>query len=141
MNIERPAYTNLNRLIGQIVSSITASLRFVGAECRPPEVQTNLVPYPRIHFPLMPTRQSSPPRRPTTTSRSVAEIRNSCFEPANPGSCSSGEGQPRQMMGTATMVKQRPTVTSCMTFNGVMQLLEDPRGRSGAVNLGLHGVT
>ncbi|KAG7154039.1 Tubulin alpha-1 chain-like 4, partial [Homarus americanus] len=83
MNIERPAYTNLNRLIGQIVSSITASLRFVGAECRPPEVQTNLVPYPRIHFPLMPTRQSSPPRRPTTTSRSVAEIRNSCFEPAN----------------------------------------------------------
>lgn len=28
MNIERPTYTNLNRLIGQIVSSITASLRY-----------------------------------------------------------------------------------------------------------------
>ena len=28
---ERPTYTNLNRLIGQIVSSITASLRFDGA--------------------------------------------------------------------------------------------------------------
>ncbi|KAK2083056.1 hypothetical protein P7K49_038292 [Saguinus oedipus] len=31
LDIERPIYTNLNRLIGQIVSSITASLRFDGA--------------------------------------------------------------------------------------------------------------
>ncbi|CAL8340027.1 unnamed protein product [Boreogadus saida] len=31
LDIERPSYTNLNRLIGQIVSSITASLRFDGA--------------------------------------------------------------------------------------------------------------
>lgn len=29
LDIERPTYTNLNRLIGQIVSSITASLRQV----------------------------------------------------------------------------------------------------------------
>jgi hypothetical protein len=29
LDIERPTYTNLNRLIGQIVSSITASPRFV----------------------------------------------------------------------------------------------------------------
>ena len=29
LDIERPTYTNLNRLIGQIVSSITASLRYV----------------------------------------------------------------------------------------------------------------
>jgi len=31
LDIERPSYSNLNRLIGQIVSSITASLRFDGA--------------------------------------------------------------------------------------------------------------
>ena len=31
LDIERPSYTNLNRLIGQVVSSITASLRFDGA--------------------------------------------------------------------------------------------------------------
>ena len=31
LDIERPMYSNLNRLIGQIVSSITASLRFDGA--------------------------------------------------------------------------------------------------------------
>ncbi|XP_063216614.1 tubulin alpha chain, testis-specific-like isoform X3 [Bacillus rossius redtenbacheri] len=54
LNIDRPTYTNLNRLIGQIVSSITASLRFDGAlNVDLTEFQTNLVPYPRIHFPLV----------------------------------------------------------------------------------------
>ncbi|XP_048450388.1 tubulin alpha-4A chain-like, partial [Rhincodon typus] len=53
LDIERPGYINLNRLIGQIVSSITASLRFDGAlNVDLTEFQTNLVPYPRIHFPL-----------------------------------------------------------------------------------------
>jgi hypothetical protein len=43
----------LNRLIAQVVSSITASLRFDGAlNVDLTEFQTNLVPYPRIHFPL-----------------------------------------------------------------------------------------
>ena len=31
LDIERPTYTNLNRLISQVVSSLTASLRFDGA--------------------------------------------------------------------------------------------------------------
>ena len=49
LSIERPTYTNLNRLIGQIVSSITASLRFDGAlNVDLTEFQTNLVPYPRL---------------------------------------------------------------------------------------------
>merc|ERR1712139_21134 len=53
LDIERPTYTNLNRLIAQIVSSVTASLRFDGAlNVDLTEFQTNLVPYPRIHFPL-----------------------------------------------------------------------------------------
>ena len=48
-----PTYTNLNRLIAQIISSITASLRFDGAlNVDLNEFQTNLVPYPRIHYPL-----------------------------------------------------------------------------------------
>merc|ERR1712015_204574 len=51
--VERPTYTNLNRLIAQIISSITASLRFDGAlNVDLNEFQTNLVPYPRIHYPL-----------------------------------------------------------------------------------------
>ena len=44
LDIERPTYTNLNRLISQIVSSITASLRFDGAlNVDLNEFQTNLV--------------------------------------------------------------------------------------------------
>ena len=53
LDITRPTYTNLNRLIAQIISSITASLRFDGAiNVDLNEFQTNLVPYPRIHFPM-----------------------------------------------------------------------------------------
>ena len=53
LDIDRPTYSNLNRLIAQIISSITASLRFDGAlNVDLNEFQTNLVPYPRIHFPL-----------------------------------------------------------------------------------------
>ena len=40
LDIDYPTNTNLNRMIGQIVSSIT-------------EFQINLVTYPRIHFPLL----------------------------------------------------------------------------------------
>merc|ERR1712202_101262 len=53
LGVERPTYTNLNRLIAQCISSVTASLRFDGAlNVDLTEFQTNLVPYPRIHFPL-----------------------------------------------------------------------------------------
>ena len=53
LDVERPMYTNLNRLISRIVSSITASLRFDGSlNVNLSEFQTNLVPYPRIHFPV-----------------------------------------------------------------------------------------
>lgn len=53
LDIGRPTYTNLNRLIGLIVASITASLRFDGAlNVDLTEFQTSLVPYPAIYFPL-----------------------------------------------------------------------------------------
>merc|ERR1712226_1509334 len=53
LDIERPTYTNLNRLVAQTISSLTASLRFDGAlNVDITEFQTNLVPYPRIHFML-----------------------------------------------------------------------------------------
>lgn len=50
-----PTYTNLNRLIAQLVSSVTCSLRFKSGSALNmdlSEFQTNLVPYPRIHFPV-----------------------------------------------------------------------------------------
>ena len=53
LNNEHLIYINLNRLIGQIVSSITLSLRFDGAlNVDLMEFQINLVPYPCSHFPL-----------------------------------------------------------------------------------------
>ena len=54
LDVDRPTYTNLNRLISQIVSSITASLRFDGAlNVDLNEFQTNLVPYPRYAASLL----------------------------------------------------------------------------------------
>jgi len=53
LDIERPGYINLNRLIAQVISGLSASLRFDGAlNVDLNEFQTNLVPYPRIHFML-----------------------------------------------------------------------------------------
>ena len=49
LDIPRPTYENLNRLIAQVVSSITSSLRFDGElNVDLNEFQTNLVPYPRM---------------------------------------------------------------------------------------------
>ncbi|XP_050770673.1 tubulin alpha-8 chain-like [Gymnogyps californianus] len=84
LDIKRPTYTNLNRLIGQIVSSITASLRFDGAlNVDLTEFQTNLVPYPRIHFLLATYAPVISAKKAYHEQLSVVEITGACFEPAN----------------------------------------------------------
>ncbi|XP_077392060.1 tubulin alpha chain-like isoform X2 [Festucalex cinctus] len=84
LDIERPTYTNLNRLIGQLVSSITASIRFDGTlNVDLTEFHTNLVPYPRIHFPLATYSPFISAGKADYEHLSVANITNACFEPAN----------------------------------------------------------
>ena len=84
LGIHRPTYTNLNRLIAQIISSITASLRFDGAlNVDLNEFQTNLVPYPRIHYPIATYAPVVSASKAYHEKMSVDEITQACFDQAN----------------------------------------------------------
>jgi tubulin alpha len=84
LDVEAPTYTNLNRLVAQIISSVTASLRFDGAlNVDLNEFQTNLVPYPRIHFMLSSYSPFISLNKAYHESLSVAEITSAIFQPQN----------------------------------------------------------
>ena len=84
LGIERPCYANLNRLIAQTVSSITASLRFEGSlNVDLNEFQTNLVPFPRVHYPLVSYAPFVSSEKAYHSSFSVKEITKAAFEPGN----------------------------------------------------------
>jgi len=84
LNVGAPSFINLNRLIAQVVSSITASLRFDGSlNVDLNEFQTNLVPFPRIHFPLATYSPLLSADKAYHEQNSVAEMTFSCFETGN----------------------------------------------------------
>ncbi|XP_058054666.1 tubulin alpha-8 chain-like [Anopheles bellator] len=105
LQIDRPNYTDLNALVAQVVSSTTASLRFKGTmNVDLNEFQTNLVPYPRVHYPLVSYAPLVSASKVSHESSSVAEITNACFTSEN------------------TMVKCDPRMgkymACCMLFRG-----------------------
>lgn len=105
LGINRPDYLDLNRVIAQVVSSITASLRFTGSlNVDLTEFQTNLVPYPRVHFPLVSYSPMISVEKAAHEKLSVSEITAACFEPQN------------QLVKCNT--KKGKYMASCLLFRG-----------------------
>ena len=84
LKIGRPSYSNLNKVIAQTVSSITASLRFNGQlNVDLNEFQTNLVPFPRLHFPVTSFAPLVDRASMQHQSNSTLELTNACFQESN----------------------------------------------------------
>merc|ERR550519_1751593 len=84
LNLTRVTYDHLNRLLCKVISCMTAALRFEGAlNVDMNEFQTNLVPFPRLHFmttsyaPVMDSKSSK------TACGSTWEISEACLNSKN----------------------------------------------------------
>jgi tubulin alpha len=54
LDVEKVSFPNLNRMVANVVSSVTASLRFDGdLNFDITDAATSLVPFPRVHFPVV----------------------------------------------------------------------------------------
>merc|ERR1712165_231030 len=84
LDIVRPSYDTLNRLIAKSVSSMTASLRFEGElNVDLNEFQTNLVPFPRLHFMITSMAPVTTEKKKETTRSDIQSITESCFSAQN----------------------------------------------------------
>jgi len=84
LDTSRPSYEDLNQIIAKVVSSMTASLRFDGElNVDLGEFQTNLVPFPRLHFmttALAPVINAS---KASHEAQTIREITDHVFQPQN----------------------------------------------------------
>merc|ERR1711897_102369 len=84
LDIKRPSYDTLNRLIAKAISSMTASLRFEGElNVDLNEFQTNLVPFPRLHFMITSMAPVTTPKKKETARNDIQGITESCFSAQN----------------------------------------------------------
>jgi tubulin alpha len=84
LGIKKPSYENLNRLIAKVISSMTASLRFSGElNVDLSEFQTNLVPFPRLHFMISSMAPVCTPSKAQTEKNDVQSITEICFNPSS----------------------------------------------------------
>merc|ERR1712072_1165127 len=84
LDIKRPSYDTLNRMIAKAVSSMTASLRFAGElNVDLNEFQTNLVPFPRLHFMLTSMAPITSADKQETQRDDIQTITELCFSAQN----------------------------------------------------------
>jgi len=84
LSIDRPSYAELNVVISKVVSSMTAALRFDGElNVDLGEFQTNLVPFPRLHFMTTALAPVISKEKSTHEAQTVREITDHVFQPQN----------------------------------------------------------
>merc|ERR1712003_315775 len=84
LDIKRPSYDTLNRMIAKAVSSMTASLRFAGElNVDLNEFQTNLVPFPRLHFMITSMSPVTTEKKKETARNDIQGITEECFAAQN----------------------------------------------------------
>lgn len=84
LKVEQPSYSDLNRLVSNVMSGITCSLRFPGqlnADLR--KLAVNLVPFPRLHFFTVGHAPLSSPGTHCYRSLSVPELAGQMFDRNN----------------------------------------------------------
>merc|ERR1711937_135868 len=84
LDIERPSYADLNIIISKVISSMSAALRFDGeANVDLGEFQTNLVPFPRLHFMTTALAPVVSKKKSSHEAQTVREITDHVFQPVN----------------------------------------------------------
>jgi len=123
LKIRRPTYSNLNSLVAQVISSLTASLRFNGTlNVDINEFPTNLVPFPRIHFMLSSFSPIISHEQAYQEKSTVRQITTQAFEPDNM-MC---KVDPRKGKYMATCLMYRGNIN----LSEVNLALQDVKGKS-----------
>jgi tubulin alpha len=84
LDLKRPSYHHLNLIIAKVISSMTASLRFDGElNVDLGEFQTNLVPFPRLHFMTTALAPVTNKAKASHEAQTIREITDHVFQPQN----------------------------------------------------------
>jgi len=84
LDVDRPSYKDLNIIISKVISSMTASLRFDGElNVDLGEFQTNLVPFPRLHFMTTALAPVINKKKASHEAQTIREITDHVFQPQN----------------------------------------------------------
>jgi len=84
LDLDRPSYKDLNIIVSKVISSMTASLRFDGElNVDLGEFQTNLVPFPRLHFMTTALAPVISKKKASHEAQTIREITDHVFQPQN----------------------------------------------------------